>query len=127
MQICSKDPRVRAVAAVERGIPRREVVETFAISLTTPKRWPRMSREGKDLSSGFSTGRRRRILAPTEEKRALWEQLEEDDDTTLERHCELWEEKTGVRVSISAMSRVIRHKLGHQNDLSNGFCTHSAE
>jgi transposase len=112
MQIYSKDLRVRAVAAVERGIPRREVVETFSVSLTTLKRWLRMSREGKDLSPGFSTGRRRRILATTEEKRALWKQLEENDDATLERHCELWEEKTGVRVSISAMSRAIRHKLG---------------
>jgi len=35
MQIYSKDLRVRAVAAVGRGIPRREVVETFSISLTT--------------------------------------------------------------------------------------------
>jgi transposase len=42
----------------------------------------------------------------------LWEQLEEHDDATLERHCEMWEHKTGVRVSISAMSRAIREKLG---------------
>ncbi len=33
MGIYSKDLRVRAVAAVERGIPRREVVETFSVSL----------------------------------------------------------------------------------------------
>ena len=31
----------------------------------------------------------------------MWEQLEENDDATLERHCEMWERKTGVRVSIS--------------------------
>jgi transposase len=113
MGIYSKDLRIRAVAAVDRGIPRREVVETFSISLMTLKRWLRMSREGKDLSPGVSSGRRRRILATLEEKRLLWSQLEENDDATLERHCELWEEKTGVvRVSISAMSRAIREKLG---------------
>jgi transposase len=112
MQIYSKDLRVRAVAVVERGIPRREVAETFSVSLTTLKRWLRTSREGKDLSPRFSTGRRRRILATTEEERALWEQLEGNDEATLERHCELWEHKTGVRVSISAMSRAIRNKLG---------------
>ncbi len=110
--IYSKNFRIRAVAAVERGIPRRELVETFSISLTTLKRWIRMSREGKDLSPRVSTGRRRRILATLKEKRLLWGQLEENDDATLERHCELWEEKTGVRVSISAMSRAIRDKLG---------------
>jgi transposase len=112
MEIYSKDLRIRAVAAVDRGIPRREVVETFSISLTTLKRWLRMRREGKDLSPGVSTGRRRRILATLEEKRLLWGQLQDNDDATLERHCQLWEERTGVRVSISAMSRAIREKLG---------------
>ena len=112
MDIYSKDLRIRAVDAVERGIPRKEVVEIFSISLTTLKRWLKMSREGKDLSPGVSTGRRRRILATPEEEGLLWEQLQENDDATLERHCELWEQKTGVRVSISAMSRAIREKLG---------------
>jgi transposase len=67
---------------------------------------------GEDLSPGVSTGRKRRILATTEEERALWEQLEGNDDATLARHCELWEQGTGVRVSVSAMSRAIREKLG---------------
>ncbi len=71
MGIYSKDLRIRAVAAVERSILRREVVETFSNSLTTLKRWIRMSREGKDLSPRVSTGRRRRILATLEEKRLL--------------------------------------------------------
>jgi transposase len=112
MEIYSKDLRVRAVAAVERGIPRREVVETFSISLTTLKRWLKKRREGEDLSPKFSTGRKRRILATLEQKKALWRQLEENDDATLERHCRMWERTTGVRVTISTMSRAIRHKLG---------------
>jgi transposase len=112
MDIYSKDLRIRALAAVDRGIPRKEVVEVFSISLTTLKRWLKMRREGKDLSPGVSTGRRRRILSTPEEERLLWSQLEENDDATLERHCELWEHKRGVRVSISAMSRAIRQKLG---------------
>ncbi len=112
MGIYSKDLRIRAVSALDQGIPRKEVVETFSVSLTTLKRWLRMRREGKDLSPGVSTGRRRRILATLEEKRLLWSQLEENDDATLERHCELWEHKTGVRVSLSTMSRAIRQKLG---------------
>ncbi len=47
MGIYSKELRVRAVEAVERGIPRKDVVETFSISLTTLKRWLRKRREGK--------------------------------------------------------------------------------
>ncbi len=87
MDIYSKDLRIRALAAVDRGIPRREVVEIFSLSLTTLKRWLKMRREGKDLSPGVSTGRRRRILSTSEEDRLLWEQLEANDDATLERHC----------------------------------------
>src|SRR5215211_4466796 len=112
MGIYSKELRIRAVDAVERGIPRKDVVKTFRISLTTLKRWLKKKREGEDLSPGTSTGRKRRILADAEERRALWEQLEANDDATLERHCELWEERRGVRVSRSAMSRAIRGKLG---------------
>lgn len=112
MSIYSKDLRTRAVAAVERGTPRKEVVEIFSVSLTTLKRWLRMKREGKDLSPGVSTGRKRRILATLEEKKALWKQLEENDDATLEFHCQMWEQKTGIAVSIATMSRAIREKLG---------------
>ena len=94
MEIYSKDLRIRAVEAVERGIPGKEVVEIFAISLTTLKRWIKIRREGKDLSPGVSTGRRRRILATPEEERALWEQLDANDDATLKRHCQLWEHRS---------------------------------
>ncbi len=52
MEIYSKDLRIRAVDAVEQGIPRREVVDTFSISLTTLKRWLRISREGKQGGRG---------------------------------------------------------------------------
>ncbi len=108
----SKDLRIRTLAAVERGIPRKEVIEFFGISLATLKRWLKMRREGEDLSPGVSTGRKRRILATSEERRALWRQLEENDEATLGRHCELWEEKTGTAVSVATMSRAVRHKLG---------------
>jgi transposase len=108
----SKDLRVKVLAATDRGTPRREVVETFGVSLATLKRWLKKSREGEDLSPRSSTGRKRRILSSAEEKRALWEQLEANDEATLERHCALWEEKRGVKVSIATMSRTIRHRLG---------------
>ena len=108
----SKDLRIKTLAALQRGIPRREVVETFGISLATLKRWLRKSREGEDLSPRYSTGRKRRILATLQEKRMLWSQLEENDDATLEDHCELWQRKTGVWVSVATMSRAIREKLG---------------
>lgn len=97
---------------MNRGLPRREVSNLFGVSLSTIKRWVKRRREGEDLEPKPSTGRKRRILASAEEKRALWEQLEKNDEATLERHCELWEKERGVRVSLATMSRAIRDKLG---------------
>ena len=59
----SKDLRLKVLAAVERGSLRREVVETFGISLATLKRWLKKRGEGEDLEPRRSTGRKRRILA----------------------------------------------------------------
>jgi transposase len=67
----SKDLRLKVLAATERGTPRREVVETFGVSLATLKRWLKKRREGEDLSPKSSTGRKRRILSSAEQKRAL--------------------------------------------------------
>jgi transposase len=112
MNAYSKDLRLRVLEAVDRGVPRKEVAELFGVSLSTIKRYIKRRRAGEDLEPRPSTGRRRRILATSEEKRALWTQLEKNDEATLERHCELWEEKRGVRVSLATMSRAIRNKLG---------------
>ena len=112
MNAYSKDLRLKAVQATDRGMPRTEVVSTFGISLSTLKRWLKRRKEGGDLSPRPSTGRKRRILSTQHERRALWEQLKQNDDATLARHCELWEEDRGVRVSLATMSRAIRHKLG---------------
>ncbi len=108
----SKDLRLKVLAATDRGTPRREVVGTFGVSLATLKRWLKKRRDGEDLSPRPSTGRKRRILATVEERRALWAQLEANDEATLEGHCELWEERRGVKVSVATMSRAIRHRLG---------------
>jgi transposase len=108
----SKDLRLRVLEAVDRGLPRGRIAELFGVSLSTIKRYVRRRRQGEDLEPKPSTGRKRRILATTEEKHALWKQLEDNDEATLERHCELWEGATGVGVSLATMSRAIREKLG---------------
>ncbi len=108
----SKDLRLKVLDAVDRGVPRREVVGLFGVSLATLKRWLKRREEGKDIAPRPSPGRTPTILATDEEKRAMWEQLEANAEATLERHCELWVERNGVRVSLATMSRAIRHKLG---------------
>ena len=111
MNAYSKDLRIKALGALDRGMPRKEATGTFGVSLATLKRWLKRRREGEDIAPRPSPGRTPRILSTEEQRRALWEQLEENDDATLSRHCELWENESGVAVSVSTMSRAVR-RLG---------------
>ncbi len=112
MNAYSLDLRLKVLEAVDRGIPRKEVVRTFGVSMPTLERYLRRRRQTGDLAPKPSPGRTPSICATLEERRMLWRQLEENTDATLERHCELWERKRGVKVSISTMSRAVRNKLG---------------
>lgn len=101
MNAYSKDLRLRVLDAVDRGVPRKEVAGLFGVSLSTIKRYIKRCREGEDLAPKPSPGRKRRILASAQEKRALWKQLEQNNEATLGHHCQLWEEKRGVRASLA--------------------------
>jgi transposase len=111
MNAYSLDLRLKVLDAVDRGIPRKEVVRTFGVSMPTIERYLRRRREGAGLDPGRSPGRTPSICASVEEWRALWAQLEENAEATLERHCELGETARMVRVSVATLSRAVR-KLG---------------
>jgi transposase len=84
-------------------------VRVFGVSLETIGRWLRRSRrEAAEVTPRLSPGRTPSILHSAEERRALWRQLEEHSEATLEEHRE---RARGVRVSVSTMSRAIR-RLG---------------
>ena len=110
MNAYSKDLRLKTLAAIDRGIPRKEVSELFGVSLSTIKRWLKRRR----LTGGVETmkipGR------PSVKGRALreWlpEQLESNPDLTLAEHCEAFEEETGIEVSEATMSRNIERLPG---------------
>ena len=111
MNAYSLDLRLKVLDAIDRGIPRKEVVRTFGVSMPTLERYLRRRREGLGLDPGRSPGRTPSICASVEERHALWAQLEENAEAKLERHCDLRENKSGVRVSVPTMSRAVR-KLG---------------
>jgi transposase len=111
MNAYSKDLRMRALAAVDRGTPREEIVRVFGVSLATVGRWLRRRREIGDVAARSSPGRTRSICSSAEERRALRAQLEAHPEATLEEHRQLWERESGVRVSVATMSRAIR-RLG---------------
>ncbi|HZY65667.1 MAG TPA: IS630 transposase-related protein [Rubrobacteraceae bacterium] len=111
MNAYSKDLRLKVLAAVERGVPRREVSELLSISLATISRYIKLKSSGREIAPKLSPGRKAKILASPAHKRALWEQLEENDTATLEEHCQMFEKERGVSVSVATMSRAVR-KLG---------------
>jgi transposase len=105
MKPYSEDLRERVVAAVEHGAKRSGVVETFAVSLPTIKRWLKQRRETGDLAPKPIPG------PPAIKRDALMEalpaRLAEHADATLEQHCTWWQERTGRAVSTATMSRAI--------------------
>jgi transposase len=113
MRAYSMDLRERVLAAVDRGTPRKEIVRTLGVSEPTIRRYLRLRRETGSVAPKPPPPPKRTfsIGQSVEQRRALWKQLEEHDDATLEKHCQLWERKQGVKVSISTMSRAIR-RLG---------------
>ncbi len=66
MNAYSKDLRLKAIADVERGVPRREVSEFLGISISTISRYVNLKASGEYLAPKPSPGRK------TAPRRHLW-------------------------------------------------------
>jgi transposase len=110
MNAYSRDLRLKTLAAIDRGIPRREVQVLFGISRSTIKRWLKRRRQTGDVETMKIPGR------PAPKGGALREwlpgHLKRNPDLTLREHCEAFEEQTGVGVSQATMSRSIARLPG---------------
>jgi transposase len=110
MNAYSKDLRLRTLAAINRGIPRKEVAEIFGVSRSTIKRWLKRRRKTGDVETMKIPGR------PAVKGEALREwlpgQLKRNPDLTLREHCEAFEDESGMEVSQSTMSRNIARLPG---------------
>jgi transposase len=103
MKPYSKDLRLRVLAAVDRGMPRKEVVRVFGVSEPTIRRYLRLRRETGDVKPKPPTGPPARKGAALDA--ALPAQARANPNLTPEEHCELFEDESGMRVSASTMSR----------------------
>jgi transposase len=98
MRAYSMDLRERVLAAVDRGTPRKEIVRTLGISEPTIRRYLRLRRETGSVAPKPPPKRPFSIGQSVEHRRALWKQLEEHYDATLEKHCRLCgRESEGLR------------------------------
>ena len=109
MKPYSKDLRLRVLAAVDRGMPRKEVARVFGVSEPTIRRYLRLRRETGDVEPKPVPGPPARKGAALEA--ALPAQARANPDLTLAEHCELFEDVHGVKVSTATMSRAFE-KLG---------------
>ena len=101
---------MKTLAAIDCGIPRKEVAELFGVSMSTIKRWIKRRRLTGDVDIHKIPGR------PSVKGKALrqWlpSQLNSNPDLTLKEHCEAFFDETGVEVSEATMSRNIRRLPG---------------
>jgi transposase len=106
MKPYSQDLRERVLRAVDTGMPRADIVKTFAVSPATIKRYLKQRRETGNLKPKAIPGRPAHKGAALDAD--LSAQVEAHRDARLEDHCQLWEAEHGVQVSTATMSRAIR-------------------
>ncbi len=110
MNAYSKDLRLKTLAAIDGGIPRREVARLFGLSLSTIKRWLKRRR----LTGGVETMKIPGRAAVKGEALREWlpRQLKSNPDLTLREHREAFEDESGLEVSEATMSRQIARLPG---------------
>ena len=103
MKPYSKDLRLKILAAVDRGMPRREVSWIFGVSEPTIRGYLRLHRETGGVDPRPVPGppaRKGRAL-----EAALPGQVSRNPDLTLEEHRELFYDERGLAVSTATVSR----------------------
>lgn len=109
MKAYSQDLRQRVLRAIDQGKSQGEVAETFAISTATIKRYLRARRESGQILPKPIPGRPN--IKGAALQAGLLDQLETNPHATREQHCQMWEERTGIKVSTASISRA-RMALG---------------
>jgi len=105
MKPYSMDLRLRVLAAVDRGMARKEVSRVFGVSEPTVRRYLKLRRESGRVDPKPPSGPPARKGAALEA--ALPGQVERNPDLTLEEHRELFEDEHGTVVSASTVSRAL--------------------
>ncbi|MDQ4062442.1 MAG: IS630 transposase-related protein [Actinomycetota bacterium] len=112
MKPYSKDLRLRVLAAVDGGVPREEAAKTFSVSVPTIKRWLKLRRQSGDVEEPKPIPPGRPSLKGAALEEWLPEQLQDNNDLTLQEHRETFEEHKGMLVSASTVGRDITRLPG---------------
>jgi transposase len=107
MKAYSQDLRERIVQTVDEGKTQEETAQLFKVSPKTVQRYMKQRREKGNLLPNPIPGRPPTKRAEIETK--IQPQLEKKADATLQELCAAFEAETGIKVSISTMSRALDH------------------
>jgi transposase len=91
------------IGSYRPGKNQTEVAETFTIATATIKRYLKARRESGQVLPKPIPGRPN--IKGAALQAGLLEQLEANPDAIREQHCQMWEAKTGTRVSPASISR----------------------
>jgi transposase len=105
----SADFRERLVTALDAGLSPGEAARFFRVDLSTVYRWRRRARRGESLVERPRSGRPPKL--PPERYAEVREVVLTYPDATLPEHAARVEATTGIRLSPSHLSRVVR-RLG---------------
>jgi transposase len=109
MRAYSEDLRRKIVEAIQRGMGQSEAARSFGVSLSSVKRYVRALSKGGSLRPKKHPGPRPKI--GERGGRLLESDVEERPTLSLSDRCRFLEQATGIEVSESTMSRVLR-RLG---------------
>lgn len=107
MKPYSIDLREKIIRVYEAGNTSiRKVAQRFKVSPNTVQELVKRKREKGTLEPSPATGGKPSQLSGYEQQ--IDEMISEHPDYTLAEYCEYWSEKTGVRLSESAMCRFLQ-------------------
>ena len=107
MKAYSVDLRERVLAALDRGMPRSQVVTTFQVSLASLKRWLVARRDTGDFAPQPPIGGSEPTITPDQHLQ-LRAQVAAFPDATLAEHATRWNAAHATTLSQWTIGRAIR-------------------
>lgn len=107
MTAYSIDLRERVLAALDRGMPRSEVVTTFEVSLASLKRWHATRRDTGDFAPKPPAGGPAPKLSTADDEE-LRAQVAAFPDATLAEHAARWNSNHSISISQWTIGRAFR-------------------
>ncbi len=106
MNAYSEDLREKIVQALRRGMGKSEAARTFCVSLSSVKRYAKLTEEGRPLAPKKRPGSKPKLSEIS--SKLLEEDIKERPFITLQQRCEYLRAVASVEVSRSTLCRAIK-------------------